>query len=199
MKNLRHFLLEAGGAERGRLEIANTPISVAIQYAEKLFERNGISLSESIPDFEDNYGIAQRKAEMGWTRRKDMPVISSRDVDDFEDKLNDGSLTDTRVRTRKERIPVGDLNPIQKQIYVDKSLGAVVENGVKESRRFFNTKTKFIVSSDNYILDGHHRFLSAVLLDPSLNVTILKIDLPIKRLLPVSVEYSDSIGNERNK
>lgn len=199
MKRFEHFILEAGGAKRGNLEIDRTPINIAMEYAEKIFDKHGLDLDKEIPDFEDNYKLAQRKATMGWTRRKDMPVISSRDVDEFENKLNDGSLTGDRVRTRKQRVEVGDLNPIQKQIYVDKSLGTIVDNGVKESRRFFNTKTKFIASSDNYILDGHHRFLSAVLLDPTLNVTVLTIDLPITKLLPLSVEYSDSIGNQRNK
>ena len=56
-----------------------------------------------------------------------------------------------------------------------------------------------MVSKDDRIIDGHHRFLSAVLVDPAIQVTALEIDLPIKDLLPLTLAYTDAIGNVRNK
>ena len=44
-----------------------------------------------------------------------------------------------------------------------------------------------------------HRFLSAVLVDPRINVTCLEIDLLINELLPMTLAYSDAIGNVRNR
>jgi hypothetical protein len=60
-------------------------------------------------------------------------------------------------------------------------------------------KTFFITSADNFIIDGHHRWLSGIVLDPNLKVNTLSIDLPIKDLLPMAIAYGDAIGNKRNQ
>ena len=57
---------------------------------------------------------------------------------------------------------------------------------------------KSLLSKDGYILDGHHRWLSGMLLDTRLLVNVVEIDLPKDRLLQLLKAYSDAIGNERN-
>ena len=70
-----------------------------------------------------------------------------------------------------------------------------------EGSKAYQTKKEniYIVSSDNRIIDGHHRFLTSVLIDPRLKVNVLKIDMPIKKLLELTLAYTDAIGNVRNK
>ena len=41
---------------------------------------NGFELDKELPNFDKNYTLAQRSAKLGFTRRKDMPVISNNDV-----------------------------------------------------------------------------------------------------------------------
>lgn len=108
-----------------------------------------------------------------------------------------GKRTDDVVKVSQATLPVKKLKPIQKQIYFDKSIGLLAKFGVEPSKSFMK-KTSFIASSDNYIIDGHHRFLSAMLMDPNTPVNILKIDLPIKTLLATSLAYGDAVGNKRN-
>ena len=55
------------------------------------------------------------------------------------------------------------------------------------------------IKKDNRIIDGHHRFLTTVLINPKIKVNCLKIDLPIRELLPLTLAYTDAIGNVRNK
>lgn len=112
--------------------------------------------------------------------------------------LKDGSKEDDKIDVRIAKVAVKDLKPIQRQIYFDKSMGAIKEFGVKSSMDFVKNKSFFVVSDDNYIIDGHHRFLSALLLEPTAKVNALKIDLPIKKLLPMATAYGDAIGNKRN-
>ena len=38
----------------------------------------------------------------------------------------------------------------------------------------------------------------ALLLDSNMKVYVLEIDLPISKLLPLSIAYGDAIGNKRN-
>ena len=113
--------------------------------------------------------------------------------------LRDGQKKDDMVPVKITKETVGSLKPIQKQIYFDKSMGATIQNGIKGTADFLKHKTFFIVSSDNYIIDGHHRFLSGILVDPNMKVNCLSISLPISKLLPMSAAYGDAIGNKRNK
>ena len=112
----------------------------------------------------------------------------------------DGDPKDDIVKVTNESIAVGNLKPIQAQIYFDKSIAKASRDGVESSRKFLTSKeNNFIVSKDNRIIDGHHRFLTTVLIDPKIKVNCLKIDLPIKELLPLTLAYTDAIGNIRNK
>lgn len=112
-------------------------------------------------------------------------------------KIYDGHETDDVVKVQIKSISVGDLKPIQKQIYFDKSIESIARWGIKGAEAFMSTTT-FICSTDNFIIDGHHRFLSCILINPKMKVNCLVIDLPISKLLPLSLSYGDAIGNKRN-
>jgi hypothetical protein len=229
------YLNEAikGGQSAGTHELHKTSVEKAREFAEK----KGFDLDKEIPNFNENYKKAQQMANLGKTKRKDMPVINDNDVKKFQKRLEngtldinkpfakdpdvgsnpfpeglsglkakkwlekglkDGSKTDDVVDVSITKVAVGKLKPIQKQIYYDKSMGATIENGAKTSLNFVTNKSFFIISGDNYIIDGHHRYLTALLLDPSAKVNALKINLPIKKLLPMATAYGDAIGNKRN-
>ena len=113
-------------------------------------------------------------------------------------KIHDGSEKDDKVKVSSGKVAVKKLKPIQKQIYFDKSIENLAQFGVKDSRKFHTDQTFYIISKDLYIIDGHHRFMSAILMDPNLKVNVVIIDLPISKLLPVSKAYGDAIGNKRN-
>jgi hypothetical protein len=110
----------------------------------------------------------------------------------------DGSnIDDDIITTSLKKVKLKDLKPIQKQIYFDISINATVDFGIRGTIDFLKTSV-FIVSSDNFIIDGHHRFLSGLLINPNIQVKALSIDLPIKTLLPLTIAYGDAIGNKRN-
>lgn len=112
---------------------------------------------------------------------------------------NDGDAKDDVVKVKMKSVAVGQLKPIQKQIYFDKSIKNVAKFGAKGTIDFSKSKNNYyVISSDNRIIDGHHRFLSAVLVDPGIKVTALEIDMPIRKLLPMTLAYTDAIGNVRN-
>lgn len=237
MIKLKQLLFESG-QEAGKLELVQTPIEKAKKYAEDIFKKYGSTVEKDIPDFEKNYKLAQKKANMGKTKRKDMPVINDVDVKKFQQRLSQGFIDinkpfapetnsknpfptglsgelakqwlknglksndngdpdDDIVKVKKVQIAAEKLVPIQKQIYLDKSLKGTAKFGIANSMSFLKSSV-FIISSDNRIIDGHHRFLSAILIDPKMKVTALEIDLPISKLLPLTLSYGDAIGNKRN-
>jgi hypothetical protein len=111
---------------------------------------------------------------------------------------NDGVWPDDKIKASLDKVPVGRLKPIQKQIYADKSIGMTASSGVKATENFLKNQSTFIISADNYIIDGHHRYLSALLIDPKFHVNVLRVEAPISKLLPLSLSYSDAVGNRRN-
>ena len=112
--------------------------------------------------------------------------------------LKDGSIKDDQIDVRITKVKIKDLKPIQRQIYFDKAVGAIKEFGIESALTYTKEKSFFIISDDNYIIDGHHRWLSTLLLEPTASVNALKIKLPIDKLLPMATAYGDAIGNKRN-
>lgn len=114
-------------------------------------------------------------------------------------QIFDGETEDDMIKIHHDRVAVGELKPIQKQIYFDKAMKDTAKSGAEGTADFMRNKTFFITSMDNYIIDGHHRYLSAMLIDPKMKVQVLRIDLPINQLLPLTLAYGDAVGNKRNK
>lgn len=219
--------------EAGKLEITEITVKEAINFCNK----QNYDVLKEIPNFVKNFEEAQKKAKMGWTKRRDMPVIETEDVKELQARLEkgnldiykpfshetlksnpfptgltgmeakkwlelglkDGSITDDQIDVIITKVSVAKLIPIQRQIYFDKAMGSTIKFGMKASINFIAHKSFFIISSNYYIIDGHHRFLSAMLINPMLRVNALKIDLPIKKLLPLTTSYSDAIGHKRNQ
>tara|TARA_R110000782_G_scaffold132706_2_gene224861 strand:- start:83 stop:520 length:438 start_codon:yes stop_codon:yes gene_type:complete len=112
--------------------------------------------------------------------RKEMPQINSADVNDFilylktlgvsatSEKLDPKKLTATQNQFHKEKI----------QNLIDK-----IEDG-----NF--SKSRIIVSKDNYVMDGHHRWLAH--LNLGMPILVNKIDAPAKKLLELMKDYPKS-------
>lgn len=237
----KEFIFEGGkgGAKAGKLEIRKTSLEKARAYAEKRMEAYDRYLDTEIPQFDKNYLFAQGQAGLGHTKRKDMPVITFKDVRGFQTRLrkghldigepfapttdehnpfpegltgaeakmflqaglakHDGDKDDDKVKVHMEKVLISELKPIQEQIYFDKSIEQIAKAGEAESEAYLTSKnTVFIVSIDNFIIDGHHRYLSGMLDNPEMKVNCLVIDLPISTLLPLSLAYGDAVGNKRN-
>lgn len=235
--NTAKMILEAGGESAGTMEVTRTSVRDAYAHGERVLQSYGKDIDVEMPDFERNYRTAQKLASIGFTKRKDMPVIGRNDVREFQRRLKsgqidvsepfkpshasnpfpeglsgsearewlqsglevyDGDSRDDVVSLQLTSVKAEDLRPIQEQIYFDKSIETIGKNGAEGTVSFIEDKSILICSSDNYIIDGHHRFLSAILVDPMMQAQVLKVDLPIDTLLPMAIAYGDAIGNKRN-
>ncbi len=184
----------AGGQSAGRLELHSTSTAKAIAYAEKVFKKAGMDLHEEIPLFEQNLSVAKQQITVGKLKRKDMPVICSSDLAGLEK-----ALKERRVRTSKGKMNITSMKPTQYQIYIDKSLGGIIKNGSSKTRKFLTSGTFFILSSDDYIMEGHHRFLTGILFDPTMQSKYFKVDMGKDQLLKFLKSHSESLGNTCNE
>ena len=102
----------------------------------------------------------------------------------------DGSDKDDKVSTKFRGWSANQLKPSQSAIYLGKSLGMAV-GGVKGGN------LGSMVSSDDHILDGHHRWAATLLADPKAKIYGTEVDHGIGHLVPVLRSLGDAFGNKR--
>lgn len=104
-------------------------------------------------------------------------------------------------------IPVSKLKPIQEQIFFIKSIYMATplggkEEPTKEGMDWLlkpNDKSPItIVSKDKFILDGHHRWLGAYLVDPNSKMKCCVINMNKNELLELTNKFTGAIGNKPN-
>lgn len=226
IKQKLRFLKEAGEAA-GTMELRKTPIEKVLQYIEQsglkidnvqehleiaydLFnlgktKRKDMPVidDKDVRDFQSKLKNGQIDLTDPFSDRTDPSDPFPQGLDDkaatnfMSNGLRDKARPDDQIKTQIRMVAAKDLVPIQQQVYVDKSIKSIAKSGINSSIQFL-TSTILVISSDNRIVDGHHRFLSALIIDPDMKLKCLEVDLPIKTLLPLAKAYGDAKGNERN-
>jgi hypothetical protein len=119
----------------------------------------------------------------------------SKFLKDYDDKIK------PEVEIKKISVKVKDLKPSQNEIFLDHILSRMI---VKDEDRAdaIDGKLKdrdILISSDNHLIDGHHRWATAFILNPNCKLKCTLINLPIKYALPIinaMIEASDVSGEE---
>lgn len=102
--------------------------------------------------------------------RNQMPQIKN--IDHFQNYVDQLGI-ETKLYTAK----VYSFQPTQFE-YDDKKVAKIIDEGITKA---------IIVSEDNFVLDGHHRYFAAKF--ANLEIPILKVLLPINKLLKISYTY----------
>lgn len=195
MIKFREFttLNEGGGAEAGHYEVVDLSLAKAKSIATAILSSNKKTLESVYSNFDSNFKLLKTKLERSLgAKRKDMPVISSWQVDDFYKHLKSEN-----IKAEFTRLPVSDMKPIQRQIYFDKLVNTEIEFGGMKHGSDQTNKT-IIMSREGHIIDGHHRWATAVLQDPTIEIKTLKVNMDIHSLLRYAMQYGISIGNKPN-
>jgi ribosomal protein S18 acetylase RimI-like enzyme len=115
------------------------------------------------PDEKDTMGI----------KRAEMPQVATKDYPEFIDYLKDNGAHFT-----KDTVSPDSLKAIQ---------GEFSDQGIEKALMKQHIKKPSIVSSDNYIIDGHHRWLAAM--NTGQKVDIFRVDKPGKELLQLVKDF----------
>ena len=181
---------KGGGAKAGSHQVALTSTSKAKAFAQKELKK----FDSIYPDFEERYEVAKGQILKAKYFRSQMPVITSKDLGGFEE-----FLISAGVKVSHQMGAIVALKPTQRQVYLSKPVLGVKKTGVKASRKWIKKGSRFIVSRGNHIIDGHHRWLSGMLLDPRMAVMSMTTNIDQHALMAYANEYSDLVGNVRNE
>jgi hypothetical protein len=119
----------------------------------------------------------------------------------FLSGLKDGSLVDDKVKINSVSVSCKSLQPSQNAIYLDKSLGITMTNPTWRDQILsgsFPSESMFI-SKDNYIIDGHHRWSSAMMANPNCKIICTQISLPIKEAILILNAILIAINKWKNE
>ena len=118
------------------------------------------------------------------------PNPQKQNTEFFTKGKRDGDAYDDVVYTKEIGIPAKSLKASQDAVYLGKALGMAV-GGVEGG------DLDAVISKDNRILDGHHRWAATIFNNPSAKINGVKADLNIGDLVPVLRAAGDAMGNKR--
>lgn len=188
----------SGGERPGILEITSMSTDDAQSYADILWARtHRRRVLQDIPSFRQNFSRARVKTKHGTEQRRSMPVLDESDLPEIKallsgcgDKILD--YCDQRL------IAPGELRPIQGQIYFDKAFVKTAQNGIPATLGWLRSRHIF-TTHKRQIIDGHHGWLSAMLISPGeALMKEFRIGMPLEDLLPILRKFSDDHGRVRN-
>ena len=126
----------------------------------KKFSTFIVELKVDSPDAKDTLGISRDK----------MPQVKSADYDELMTYLQKSG-----IKMQKKTVKANTLRATQRDFNTDKIVNAVGKI------KTLGTAKPIIVSSDNYVIDGHHRWLAAKNVGTSIN--IVQANVNVKELM----------------
>lgn len=79
--------------------------------------------------------------------------------------------------------PVQKLKPSQSSMNIEKAMGQAISMILGDMELGGNIEA--FISSDDHIMDGHHRWVATAMVDPSKPVGGYKVDFPADKLIPI--------------
>lgn len=114
--------------------------------------------------------------------RHQMPQIVSTEYDDYFKYLEDNGL-----EIKRETATVGSLKAIQNEFDTDK-IEQMIAKHYQQGSNVSKIKP-LIVSSDNYLIDGHHRWLAMVNVSKNIKIPIIRVKAPMGHILSLTKMY----------
>lgn len=118
--------------------------------------------------------------------RRNMPQIEDEYQDDYLDFLSDHGVRVKLITIRGDKI-----KPIQKEIRAD-----VVDKLSKSTPAKLNKP--LMISSDEYLLDGHHRWLALLNQNKDVEIKTYQANVKMKQLLEITHKFSQVIYKDNH-
>lgn len=113
--------------------------------------------------------------------RKYMPqFIGKDDVRKFRNFIKRVYGIKSSITRRKAK----ELKPTQKEISRSR-----IEDLIENEKILTKVLVPLVISNDNYVVDGHHRWAAYRIKKPNKSLPVVEIDVPIKDVLGISIAW----------
>lgn len=96
--------------------------------------------------------------------------------------VSDRDPNDDKVEVSPASFPAASLKPAQTTMVLDKAIGMALGMCIKGN---IGGDLGAVISADNHIMDGHHRWAATIMADPNGTVSGYQASLPGQELIPV--------------
>lgn len=157
-----------------------------INYSEFILIQEKLDIKRDYNNILKNMGVMNKtgKIDLINMTQKINDFLNS---DDNKNKFLKDVESSEDIKGKKIKINVKKLNPGQTAIFLDQVVERILSDS-KFTKKSIKGKVKdrdILISSDNYIIDGHHRCCSAFILNPDCDIKCTKINLPIEIAIPI--------------
>jgi hypothetical protein len=129
------------------------------------------------------------KGDLGIPRKYMPQILKSEDVTRFKKFLK----KTYKVKTRRTTLTARNLHPSQGEI--SRKRIQRIKNMIEREGLLDKVTVPLVVSKNNYILDGHHRWAAYRVKKPDYKLPVLQIDAPIKDILAMAVSWGSSYSD----
>jgi hypothetical protein len=140
--------------------------------AKEIMREVDANADRGVIDLEDGLGIS----------RNELPQIKSTDVPEFIQWLESQN-----IESFDASFPVGALKPVQREINLEKVFSMAEKH--KAGEIDLSKGKPLMTSSDEHIIDGHHRWYALRELDPKNEIDIIMIDSSARKLIELMKEF----------
>lgn len=153
---------------------SGVPSNLSDKYAKEMFNQikkamHIMEMVEEIQRIDNSMNIP----------RKNMPQIKHKDIKYFLE-----FLVSKGISVSNRNISIQSLKPVQNEIDSDK-----VKSKFEDFVNGKETPKPFIISYDNYILDGHHQLFALRILDTNKHVPCYQVSINMKELLKLATTF----------
>jgi len=114
---------------------------------------------------------------------------------------NDGAEGDDEVQASKAELPVSQLKPSQTSMNIDKAIAMVIA-ALRKVDPFPGGPggdLGAIITSDNHIMDGHHRWIASGMVNPASKVGGYVVEFPAKQMIAALNMITVKLGITQGK
>jgi len=171
-----------------------------LRYSEYIREQNEVKNDRNYNDILKKMGVMDNNGNVNLENmiQKVNKFLQSDDnksnfLKDLEDKEEIGGDV-VKVKIKK-------LKPGQKTIFLDQVFSRMLSDKrfTKKTLKGKVKDTDILISGDNHIIDGHHRWCSAFLLNPKCKLKCTQINLPFEQALPILNAILGATGSENHQ
>ncbi len=121
---------------------------------------------------------------------KDGKVDLAKTTNKIKQYLFKKGIENNDIEGEEVKIKARDLEPSQKEIFLDQVITYLLKNKkfVKKALKGKIKDDEIVISSDNCIVDGHHKWAGAFILNPDCKIKCTKVNVPYKEAIPVFTE-----------
>ena len=137
--------------------------------------------AKSVKEFQEKLDVNIKDEEFDFKKfiKNEIPYIYFERTEDKKKQI--------KTATIKKEAKL--LFPIQNELFLEKIISNIIKYGIPSEENFI-TKRTLVVSKNNFIIDGHHRWLTTMIFKPELELEMLKIQMSLNELYTVLMAYN---------